>query len=310
MTARLILGLLATSALAQAQTPMDKTLVTVNGQAIDGRTYYKRMEVMPNVGQLVNDKFVPATPGFLVLTKLVNEALMLQLAKDKGVAPTRAEIDAEFARRTKENPELMPGLKRIGFTDEDLKYDISLQIAEFKLTTLGITITDLEVEKFYKDHPADFTKPKRHVLRVIVAQSDEVKAKVDAAFAAGKPFREVARELSEDINRVEDGLMGEVPEANLGEKVREAIIRAGKGRATDWLLSGTTWAMFFVEDTLAAETVPLDAELKALIRRNMALDRGRIRNDIGAMMEETRKKAKIEYGGTAFDDQLKRVFGG
>ena len=307
MTARLILGLLATSALAQAQTPMDKTLVTVNGQAIDGRTYYKRMEVMPNVGQLVNDKFVPATPGFLVLTKLVNEALMLQLAKDKGVAPTRAEIDAEFARRTKENPELMPGLRRIGFTDEDLKYDISLQIAEFKLTTMGITITDLEVEKFYKDHPADFTKPKRHVLRVIVAQSDEVKAKVDAAFAAGKPFREVARELSEDINRVEDGLMGEVPEANLGEKV---IIRAGKGRATDWLLSGTTWAMFFVEDTLAAETVPLDAELKAMIRRNMALDRGRIRNDIGAMMEETRKKAKIEYGGTAFDDQLKRVFGG
>jgi parvulin-like peptidyl-prolyl isomerase len=311
MILRSTLGLSVLAAcLVCGQTPMDKTLVTVNGQAIDGRTYYKRMEVMPHVGQLVNGKFVPATPGFLTLTKLVNEALMLQLAQERGVAPTQAEVEAEFARRTKENPDLLPGLYRIGFSDDDLKYDLRLQIAEFKLQTMGITITDLEVEKFYKDHQADFTKPKRHVLRVIVAQSEDVKAKVDAALASGKPFGQVAQELSEDINRVEGGLMGEVPEENLGPNVRDAVIRAGKGRSTEWLLSGSTWARFFVEDTRPAEIVPLDSDLRAMIRRNMALDRGRVRNDLAAMMEEARKKAKIEYGGTAFDDQLRRLFGG
>lgn len=295
--------------MALAQTPMDKTLVIVNGQPIDGKTYYKRMEVMPNVGSLVNDKFVQTTPGYLTISKLINETLMLQLAKEKGVAPTDAEVEAKVKEQSTDNPELLPSLQRIGFTLDDLKYDIRLQLAEFKLQTMGINITDQEAEKFYKEHTNLYTLPKRYVLRVIAVDTDEKKKAVDDALKTGKGFGEVARDMSMDLSKAKDGQMGEVPEQSLIGSSAAAVMSTKKGSVTDWLSNGEVSVKFLVEDVLPEKVVPLDAALKATIRRNMMLDRGRVRNKIGDMMEDMRKRAKIEFQGTVFDGQLKSSFG-
>lgn len=301
--------LAALAPMALAQTPMDKTLVIVNGQPIDGKTYYKRMEVMPNVGSLVNDKFVQTTPGYLTISKLINETLMLQLAKEKGVAPTDAEVEAKVKEQSTDNPELLPSLQRIGFTLDDLKYDIRLQLAEFKLQTMGINITDQEAEKFYKEHTNLYTLPKRYVLRVIAVDTDEKKKAVDDALKTGKGFGEVARDMSMDLSKAKDGQMGEVPEQSLIGSSAAAVMSTKKGSVTDWLSNGEVSVKFLVEDVLPEKVVPLDAALKATIRRNMMLDRGRVRNKIGDMMEDMRKRAKIEFQGTVFDGQLKSSFG-
>lgn len=306
-TSTLLLALLAPMAIAQ--TPMDKTLVIVNGQAIDAKTYFKRMEVMPNVGSLVQDKFVEATPGYLTISKLINETLMLQLAKENGVAPTDSEVEAKLKEQQTENSELLASLQRIGFSVDDLKYDIRLQIAEFKLQTMGINITDQEVETFYKDHLAQFTLPKRFVLRVIAVDTDDKKKAVDAALSSGKAFGDVAREQSMDLSKSKDGLMGEVPESSLIGNSAAAVISTKKGGMTDWLSNGEISVKFLVEDILDKKVLPLDADLKSRIRRNLMLDKGRVKNNVSQMMEAMRKKSKIEFQGTIFDSQLKSSFG-
>lgn len=302
----LTLGLVAAS--ATAQTSMDKTLVVVNGQAITGRTYYKRMEVLPGVGQLVGERFVPATPGYLTLSKLINEVLMLQLAQEKGVAPTPAEIEAEFQARTKENPDLLKGLELIGFTAEDLRYDIRVQLAEFKITTMGVNIADQQVEQYYKSNEQDYTVPRRYRLRLIAVDNEERRKAVDAAIAGGRDFGEIAKEFSLHLTRSNGGDMGEVPEGELSDSIRRLVASAAKGSVTEWLSGQGLFIKVKVEDIKPEEKVPLDAALKAEIRRNLMIDRGRVRNNVPQMMEEMRRKAKIEYQGTIFDPMLKQNF--
>jgi len=303
---------IATALLAPAcfaQTPVDKTLLVVNGQPIDGKTYYKRLEVLPEVGTMVDNKFEPAPPGYLALSKLIDEILLLQLAKDKGVAPTDAEVDDLFKKRSAMNPDLMPSLEKIGFTAEDYKYDLRLQLAEYKLTVMGINITDQQVEKHYKDNQYMYTLPKRYKLRVIAVNSEDDKKKVDQALGSGSAFGKVAHDLSIDISRANDGQMGEVPEASLANASAAAIKATKKGNTTDWLTNNNLSVKFLVEDVLEQKVVPLDADLKDKVRRTLMLERGRIRNDVAAMMSNMRKAAKIDYKGTIFDDQLKGRFG-
>ncbi len=308
---RLIPLLLAAIPLtALAQTAHDATVVVVNGEPIGGATYIKRMEVLPGVGQLVNDRFVPGSPGFLTLSKLINERLILQLARQKGVSPTPAEVDREVARRVEENPELLKAIQAVGFTSDDFKYDTTVQLAEFKLLTMGVNITDLEVEKFYKDNPSSFTIPRRYRLRAIIVAEAAARDLVDTDLKAGKPFDQVARERSVDVTKVEGGLVGNVPEAALGPVYGPAVREKPKGHVTPWIEQEGGFLKLLVEDVLAQQTIPLDAKLRMSVRRNLMLDRGRVRNDLSAMMTEFRKAAKIEYQGTPFDTQLKQAFGG
>ncbi len=305
----LSLVLFGCAAISSAQTPMEKTIVIVNGQAIEGKSYYKRMEVMPNVGSLVNGKFVESTPGYLAMSKLINETLLLQLAKEKNVFPAESEVDAKLKESLTDNPDLLTSLKKIGFTEEDYRYDLRLQLAEFKLQTMGINITDQEVEKFYKDNAAAYTLPKRYLMRVIAVDTEDKKVAVDKALASGKAFGDVAREMSLDISRANDGKMGEVPEKSLAGGTQAAVMSTKKGSTTDWLTNGELSVKFLIEDILQETKVALDAELKKNIRINLMLDRGQIKNNLAQMMDEMRKKSKIEFQGTIFDSQLKSSFG-
>lgn len=294
---------------AHAQVSPDRVLIVVNGEAIKGRQYYTRMEVLPGVGRLVGEKFVPANPGFLTLQQLISEKLMIQLAKQQGVSPTQAEIDAGFNAQVKQNPKILEAFKTLGMTDEDLKYDIMMQLCEFKITTKGITITDQEIEKFYKDHVStDFTLPKRYLLRVISVRDDEGQKKVDSALAAGKNFGDVAREHSIDSNSFNSGVYGEIEEAALTGKIKDAVLKTKKGSVTEWLVSDTIRAKFWVENVYDPKVVPLEDGLKREIRQRLMIDRGSVKNNMVKLMADMRKNAKFEFQGTPFDEQLKAIF--
>lgn len=303
-----ILLALVAGSMAWGQGP---SVVTVNGESINQETFQKRMAVLPNMGRLINGRFIEVTPGFLTMQTLINERLMLQLARDKGVFPKPEDVQKEIDERVADNPEFVANFLKAGFKESDLRYDITVQLAEFNLTTMGVTITDLQVERFYEDQKRQFTLPQRFRIRLIAVASDTEKAAVDKELAAGKSFADVAKEMSKDITRLDGGLMGELPEDDLGKNMRSLVTSMKEGQITPWLdtESGTS-AKFFLEKILASEVLPLDAKLKKSIWRKLMVDRGNIRNNVPKMMDNMRKMAKIDYSGTPFDDQLKKVFGG
>jgi len=303
-------ALAATAAFGQVD--LNRTVVTVNGEDIKGGEYYHRMEYLPGVGKRMGSAYSEFPPGFLTMEQLITEHLVLQLAKEKGALPTDMEVDAEYRVRKDDNPNLDTLWIASGQTMEDLKYQIRLELAKFKIQTFGITITNQEVDKFYKDHPTDYTIPKRMQLRVIVVNTDADRDAVDKALAAGTKFADVASKYSIDISKAGGGEYGTVPETVLSAEVRDAVAATKIGGITTWLTSqaqGSTdksYVKFLVEDVKKEELVPLDEKVRRQTRRRLMLDKGAVKNDIEKEMKAMRGKAKIDIKQAEFRDSYKK----
>lgn len=300
---------LSGAALAQPNLEPSRVMVKVNGESIVFSQYFQRMQVLPNVGRLINDKFVPSTPGMLTLQQLINERLMVQLAREQGVLPSDAEISAEVERRKRDEPLLFQAFVQLGLPEEEFRWDTLVNLAQFRLITKGVNVVDMEVEARYKANLATrYTLPKRYTLRVITVSRKEDQAKVDEALAAKKPWGEVASEFSQDSGKLDEGRFGVIPDSELAGALRPEIVKLNKGDMTGWITAGNLFAKFWLENVQEKEVIPFDDNLKRDIRRELLVERGQMKNDLSRMMTDMRKKANLEFGGSPFDAQLRQLF--
>ena len=305
----LLIAAIATAAAASAQVDPDRVVVKVNGAPILGKDYYKRMEVQPGLGSRTNDGgFVQIYPGYLALRWLIEEELIVQLAKSQGVGPTDAEVDTEYKFRLEQNPDQFKGMVQVGLNEQDIKRRILIDMSEFRVLTKGITITDFEVEKYYADNTSKFTLPKRYVLRMVRVAKEEDKKPVDDALARGDKFADVATQFSTDLSKLDGGRIGVFPEEDMVPATRTIISATRKGQTTRWLEQGGAFAKFFVEDILEQQIITLDAPLKKAIREELMAERGQSKNNLPLMVQEFRKKAVLEFGNHPFAAELKRHF--
>jgi parvulin-like peptidyl-prolyl isomerase len=299
----------ALAPLASAQTDPNATVLTVNGDTIKASEYYRRMEYLPGVYKRSGNMELAYPPGFLTLEALITERLVFQLARQKGALPSDAEVQAELNRLLTENPKLLTDAALMGQTRADVEHQVRYQLAQFKIATFGVTITDAEVDKFYRDNAASmFTIPKRAKLSVIAVSDEGSKQKVDEDLKAGKAFAEVARTYSEDISKSNGGEFGTVPLTSLPEPVRNAVNATKIGQASAWVgvPNAPTQTKFFLHDVLPEEKIALDAKLRIQIRRRLMLDKGQVRNDVSKEMNEMRAKAKIDIGNKSFAEMYKK----
>ncbi len=301
-----LIGLsIAAASQAQAQLDPNRTVMIVNGEEIKGAEYYGRLELLPNVGTSINGKFAEAPPGFLALQRLIEERLLMALAKEKGVYPTDAEVQDVIKERIEDDPQYMDKLTALGYTVKDVSYQIIMDLSEFKLTTQGITITDQEVEKFYKDNPTMFLTPKNYKLKVIAVETDGAKALVEAELKKGTLFGDVAKKYSMDASKFKSGDVGRIAESNFSDAVKKALQATKIGLHTEWIKGENTSVMFLVEGINPESTVPLDAKLKRNLRRKIMLDRGRVKTDLAKDMRAMRAKAVIDVKQPQFAQAIK-----
>ncbi|HXH59950.1 MAG TPA: peptidyl-prolyl cis-trans isomerase [Fimbriimonadaceae bacterium] len=311
MRPQAVIALAALAVAAHAQVDPDRVVVKVNGHPILGREYYSRMEIQPGLGSVDTDgRFVQVYPGYLALRWLIEEELIIQLAKEQGVAPTQKDVDDEYATRLKLHPEQYKAMIQLGFTEADLKRKVLVDLSDFNIVTKGVTVTDFEVEKQYKDNLARlYTLPKRYQLRMVLVQSEDDKKPVDDAIAAGDKFEDVASKFSIDLTKLNGGKIGTISEGDLIPASRTAIASTKKGQVTPWVEQNGKFARFQVEDILEPKILPLDDALKREIRDDLMKDRGAAKNNILQLMEDFRKKAVLEFGNFPFADDIKQFFG-
>ncbi|HEY0867118.1 MAG TPA: peptidyl-prolyl cis-trans isomerase [Fimbriimonas sp.] len=283
---------------AYGQVDNSRTVAVINGVEIKGAEYYRRMEYLPGVGRRAGNTIAEFPPGFLTLEQLITEKLVAQLAKEKGVAPSDVEVQAEMKVRLEEQPNLLAEWKATGRTEQELINQTRFELARFKLQTQGITITDQQVEGYYNENIETYTQPKQVKLRVIVVDKADQRAVVDKDLAAGKAFAEVAKASSVDVSKASGGEFGTYPVTLLAPDLRKVIDAAKAGQVTTWVGGEQNgvgrYARFLVEEVTPAKKMTLDARLKRSIRREMILQRGTIRNDVEKQMREMRAKAKID----------------
>lgn len=308
--AALALGI---SALGSAQTvDPSRTIATVNGEAIKGGEFYHHMEYLPGVTRRYGDQQLESTPGFLALLDLIGQKLIYQLAKQKGVLPAAQEIQDELKNRIDADPKYVENWSSTGRTQADLEDEIRFQLTNFKLQTFGVTVTDQEVQKFYKDNPTMFTTPKSVKVRIIAVNSDDLAKAVDADLAAGKAFADVAKARSLDITKENGGLVGTVVLNYLPEDARTALSAIKIGQTTNWItvtrkdqdgkVVSTSKVRYKLEDVFAPKLQPLDKATLIATRRRIMIDKSRGKNDVAKQINDFRAKAKIDIPDQQYKD--------
>ena len=305
-----VAGLFAASLSTFAQIDPNRTVVVINGEEIKGGEYYRRMEYLPGVGRQSGNAFAEFPPGFLTIDQLISERLVFQLAKDKGVYPSDSEVDAEVSIRVSEYPDLLQNWIASGRTAQELAYQVRYDMAQFRVATFGITITDQEIEKEYAGNSTQYTIPKQYKLRVIVVHERAQQDAVDKDLAAGKSFAEIATSRSEDISHLRGGEFGPVPIDALSPVVKTELGSITIGKTTQWMEStvGTDskqYSKFLLENVIEAQKLPLDGKLKRRIRQTMMSTRGSVKNNVQKEMLQMRAKAKIDIKQPEFAEAYK-----
>jgi hypothetical protein len=292
-------------AAGQAQSEM---MIEINGEKVSRAEYVRRMEYLPGIGKATRDgNFVEVFPGLATVDFIINERLTLQIAKERGVEPTAADVDAELAMIQRREPGLLERFMATGRTKDEYRAVVKFNLAQFKLQTEGVLVTDTEVKNLY-DLAKDvrFTRPPMVRLRVIAVNTDAESKEVDAELKAGKSFAATATLFSKDVSSRAGGMYGDIPLEQLSANVKDAVTKLKKGDMTAWLKSSDTLlAKFFVEEVFARTTRPLDADLKEDLRRELLVRKGTAKNDVSKLLKDARQKADIKIASPEFEKAYK-----
>jgi parvulin-like peptidyl-prolyl isomerase len=305
MKSILLAATLLVGAFARAQSD---TMIEINGEKVSRADYVRRMEYLPGIGKASRDgNFIEVFPGLATVDFIINERLTLQIAKERGVEPTPAEIDAELAMIQRREPGLLDRFTSTGRTKEEYRSVVRLNLANFKLQTEGVLVTDTEIKNLY-DLAKDvrFTRPPLVRLRVIAVNAESESKEVDAELKAGKTFAATAALLSKDVTSRVGGMYGDIPLDQLSSNVKDAVTKLKKGDTTAWLKSSDTLLVkFFVEEVFVRVTRPLDADLKEDLRRELLVRKGSAKNDVSKLLKEARQKADIKIASPEFEKAYK-----
>ncbi|MBV9851589.1 MAG: peptidyl-prolyl cis-trans isomerase [Armatimonadetes bacterium] len=255
-------------------------IATVNGQDITQQQFFT---------QLQNYVPAPAAPaqaaGPAVLRQMISALLVEQYAKDQGVAPTDAEVNALYNtfQAVQEAQSVKPFdqlLAESGQTDQDIK-DARLrpQIAQIKLLAKGQPpVTDADVSAYYAQNKAQYTEPNRaHIKRIVLASSADAKRIADQ-IQKGQPFDSFA---AQSLDRSFPG--GDVPvwvnlDAPNPQIVPPALVQLIKNAKPNGVVGpypfhGVYWVVQVVEKKQKT-VVPLD-QVKDAIRFEIMTQRAR-----------------------------------
>jgi foldase protein PrsA len=227
--------------------------------------------------------------GFQVANDLVNQKLLIKLAKEKNVYPTDAEVDAEIKFRNTKRKDFVISQTQQGFTLDQIKNDIIIDLCQYKLVTKGVTVTDAEVNDFITKNPKNFREPKLVDILVIVAKDPKTIALVDSDLKSGQSFEAVAKRFSLDRNI-------QIPERvydNLAPKLKQIVDKFPKGGVSGWLPDNGFKIKFNIVKVTPPRDVKIEPYMKEDIRRLIAANKGSKTVNLQKMLSDKRTQAKV-----------------
>lgn len=278
----------------------DTSIVTVNGEAISTKEYMDLLDHKstvlvstpqgPQLAQTVNPV------GFQALQDLVNRKLLLQVAKEQNVLPTNADVDKELNFRTEQQGDYVTLMtQEAGLTLEQLKNDILFDLARERLITKGIVVSPTEVDTFIKENPQQFMEPAKANILIVAVSDAKKKAQVDKALASGTAFQNVATSYSEIQNARETN--GQFPITVVDQmppQLKTLVEKTPALKASDWTTAGPTSFKIYVQSKTPAKKMDMTPARKDVLRRQLAMQRGQLANDLTKRTLDKLKTSKIE----------------
>lgn len=274
-------------------------LATVDGTTISMADFTDYLTRMPSVEVSAQghqmELPVVGSLGLQALKELVQQRLLLEIAKEEGVYPTDADVDKELKFRTSTNADYVRILMNQGFAMHQIQEDLRLELARNNIITKGVTVTDADAKNFIKNNPKNFTLPPSVDALWIVVRSEKAKAAVDKALASGSSFAMVAMQYSAYPNAKANG--GKFPTTDLsqiGEPVKGWLTNTPLLKPTGWHPVSGQFVNFYVQSKTPAKPMTVDSNMVESVRRQMALTKGSQTTDLNKKMVDKLKNSKID----------------
>ncbi len=283
------------------------TVAVVNGERISTEDYNRYMTQLAQVRVTTQQGIVPApvaggTIGFQALEDMIRRQALLQLAKEEGVYPTDADVENEMKYQTSRRADFLTRLtKEQGLSLDTIKNELRIQLAQEKLVTKGITVSDDQVDRYIKANPNEFREPKRVSLLWISVKDPAKKKQVDDALASSQPFGAVAEQFSEAPNaRATKAHFTTDIYDSFSAPLKKLVDATSENRATDWVQDpGGQSLKFFVERKTEARNIEITPVIKETVKRKIALVRGQKGSDLNRKLQTKILAAKVDVPNKA-----------
>lgn len=209
----------------------DDIVARVNGKEITAADLEKQYQGrITGAAQLPTPEEAQALK-FQLLTQMINDEILLQMASTSGLSATDAEVETKFtdlkSQYTEEKFQEMLNAQKV--KPEDIKADLRKNLTLEKLVTKEITsrvnVSDAEIKDVYDKNKESFNLPEGYRLQHIMvtpyqdpqinnAKRDDAKSPAEAQAKAARLLRDiqggldfaiVARDWSEDPDSAPNG---------------------------------------------------------------------------------------------------------
>jgi foldase protein PrsA len=295
----------------------NKGFATVNGSPITNSELIEYLETKQTIranvnGQVVNVN-VQDTLAFQALQDMVVRKLVIEMAKKEGVFPTMDEVNAHIKLLGDVTPGYVQNLQSRGLSMKGIRDQVQVDLAQQNLISKGITVTDAEVDEYIKVNKAEFQDPAKAEMFWIVANAQS-KPQVDSELLKGTKFEDVAVKYSIDPEAKASGgkfgskqFVGGVPLTTLAPDFQTEITKTSAGKMTNWIVVPNQqglFAKFFVVKKTEARDQEITPARKTLVKRGLAVARGKQTKDIQDKLATLLREAKI----TVEDESLKPLW--
>jgi peptidyl-prolyl cis-trans isomerase SurA len=238
-----------------------------------------------------------------LLTFLIDEKLIRQLARESGIRVTDADVDNAIENLRLQNnlteEQFAQALEQQGFTETQYRTDLKRQLLRLKVMNQRVrsrvNITEEEVRARYEEKArATGNEIRLKVAHILLPVEEDSTA--TAVAAVRQEAADLRTELTPENFRVRadelgGGDLGWLSPGDLPSELEESLSRLQAGEISQPIRGSTGFHIFFVEDRQVGSNFPTFDEMKQGLYRDM-LDSAMQKQE-KVFLDEVRRKAVI-----------------
>lgn len=269
---------------------------TVLNSRMTRENYYKRLENLPYKDPQTGQSLLA---GQAVLTRLIDEQLILELADIEKVSPTENQVNERLAQADRSG-NLDLKLKQLGYSNDQFRDMLTVEQALFNLQTKGVKIDPGEVKAYYEQNQDTlFTQPEQVEVAAIFLKDKAASDKAMKMLKAGTDFGSVAKNLSTDKNSAANGGILPAPiirgDKRLPVAVQNILFSTKKGEYTKSISDNTGGFAIFKVMNILKPTIQKFEDVKYQLTQQLAINKGmQMKIDVQAQLAEYKKKPEVK----------------
>ncbi|MER0279764.1 peptidylprolyl isomerase [Clostridioides difficile] len=278
----------------------NKSLAKVNDVEITKEQYQKTKAVLSATNSYINGQSLDELEKTLdkkgrnklenvIISFMVDNELLYQEAKDKGLTPTKSEVDLKY-QELEDNMNLNTSYKekmdKAGVDKAYLKQEISKDLAidkNKKAFEDRINVSDVDMESYYTKHKKDFNVEEVNASQILISTLDKNKKEVSkdkkealkkkadnilTKIKNGESFEELAKKYSDDkATGKNGGQLGYFTKEDKNAEFTKEVFKLKKNEVSN--VFETSYGYHIVKVTDKRERQKSFNECQSLIRESI-----------------------------------------